>query len=79
MMSDRPGEQGPGPSWWSGPRTDGAVPLVLELVIAGTDPMHGTVGQQGEGAAIAFRGWIDLMSAINSLRTQPPRPAESAG
>ncbi len=50
-----------------GPRTEEAGPLVLELVIAGTDPMRGTVGRRGHGSPIAFQGWIDLMSAINSL------------
>jgi hypothetical protein len=42
-------------------------PLVLELVIAGTDPLSGTVRPAGESAPIAFHGWIDLMGALSSL------------
>jgi hypothetical protein len=69
MMSDHCGGQGPDLSPGGGPRTESAGPLVLELVIAGTDPMRGTVGTPGEGPPISFRGWIDLMSAISSLGT----------
>jgi hypothetical protein len=46
-------------------------PLVLELVIAGTDPLSGTVRPAGGEAAIAFHGWIDLMGAISSLGAGP--------
>lgn len=45
-----------------------AVPLVLELSLAEGDPVSGTVGVAGAQPAMPFHGWIDLMSAINSLR-----------
>jgi hypothetical protein len=44
-----------------------AFPLVLELSLAGDDPVSGTVGIVGGPPATPFHGWIDLMSAINSL------------
>jgi hypothetical protein len=44
-----------------------ASPLVLELVIAGTEPLSGTVRAAGGEVPIAFHGWIDLMSALSSL------------
>ena len=44
-----------------------ACPLVLELIIAGTEPLTGTVRPVGGGDPVAFHGWIDLMAAISSL------------
>jgi hypothetical protein len=48
--------------------------LVLELVIAEGEPLSGTVGLAG-GSPVAFRGWIDLMSAISALRAAAGDPA----
>jgi hypothetical protein len=79
MMSDDCDEQGLDPPPGSGSRTEPAGALVLELVIAGTDPMRGTVGRPGEDAPVAFQGWIDLMSAITSLGARPQRPGGLAG
>jgi hypothetical protein len=45
-------------------------PLVLELSLAEGDPVSGTVGVAGSQPAMPFHGWIDLMSAINSLRAE---------
>jgi hypothetical protein len=42
--------------------------LVLELSLAGGDPVSGTVGVAGGPPPVPFHGWIDLMSAINTLR-----------
>lgn len=42
-------------------------PIVLELSLAPGEPVRGTVGRPGR-APTPFQGWIDLMSAINSLR-----------
>jgi len=54
-----------------GPRTAGeAFPLVLELSLAEGDPVSGTVSVAGGQPAMPFHGWIDLMSAINSLRAE---------
>jgi hypothetical protein len=50
-----------------GPQPGPARPLVLELVIAGTEPLTGTVGLADTGAPVPFHGWIDLMAAISSL------------
>jgi hypothetical protein len=51
-----------------GPGTAGeAFPLILELSLAEGDPVSGTVGMACGQPAIPFHGWIDLMSAINSL------------
>jgi hypothetical protein len=50
------------------PRT--AFPLVLELSLADGDPVSGTVGAADAQPAMPFHGWIDLMSAINSLRAE---------
>jgi hypothetical protein len=44
-----------------------ASPLVLELVITGTEPVSGTVGPVDGAGPIAFHGWIDLMGALSSL------------
>jgi hypothetical protein len=71
----------------SGPRHDGdtpepaqdAFPLVLELSLAHGDPVSGTVGVIGGPPATPFHGWIDLMSAIHTLRGDGTRdqPASS--
>jgi hypothetical protein len=42
--------------------------LVLELSLTNGDSVSGTVGILGGPPAVPFHGWIDLMSAINSLR-----------
>jgi hypothetical protein len=43
--------------------------LVLQLVIAPTEPLSGSVGPQQQPAVrVDFSGWIGLMSAINELR-----------
>jgi hypothetical protein len=47
-----------------------AFPLVLELSLAEGDPVSGTVGVAGAEPPMPFHGWIDLMSAINSLRAE---------
>ncbi len=60
----------------SSPQADGAgagpvpetFPLVLELSVSHGDPLSGTVGISGGPHTVAFHGWIDLMSAINTLR-----------
>jgi hypothetical protein len=44
-----------------------AHPLALELIIAATEPLTGTVGPAGGGFPVPFHGWIDLMAAISSL------------
>jgi hypothetical protein len=44
--------------------------LVLVLALADGDPVRGTVGVPGAAPAVPFCGWIDLMSAINSLRAK---------
>lgn len=54
-----------------GPAGD-AFPLDLELSLTGGDPVSGTIGILGEPPAVPFHGWIDLMSAINSLRGALP-------
>jgi hypothetical protein len=48
--------------------------LVLELTLADGDPLRGTVGVPGRRPAVPFCGWIDLMSAVNSLRAEAVRP-----
>jgi hypothetical protein len=54
-----------------GPGTAGkAFALVLELSLAEGDPVSGTVSVAGGQPATPFHGWIDLMSAINSLRAE---------
>jgi hypothetical protein len=42
--------------------------LVLELALDSGEPVGGFVGPAGEHWRLAFRGWVDLMSAINSIR-----------
>lgn len=46
-------------------------PLVLELIIAETEPPAGTVRAAGSEAPVAFHGWIDLMAAISSMGERP--------
>ena len=48
---------------------DQADAVVLELVIAGTEPISGTVRRAGSEDTEDFHGWIDLMSIIGSLGT----------
>jgi hypothetical protein len=48
-------------------------PLVLELIIAGTEPLTGTLRPAGRAVPVAFHGWIDLMAAISSLGEPSPR------
>ena len=48
--------------------------LVFELVIAEGEPLNGTVGL-ASGPRMAFHGWIDLMSAISTLRADTADPA----
>lgn len=48
-------------------------PLVLELVLADGEPFSGTVGPADGQHPLAFRGWIDLMSAIHVLRADGAR------
>jgi hypothetical protein len=60
-----------------------AHPLVLELIVAGTEPLAGTVGPAGGGLRVPFHGWIDLMAAISSLgggyHAEPGWPGEDPG
>jgi hypothetical protein len=62
------------------PRDDGSsgegTHLVLELALADGDPVRGTVGVPGGSPPVPFCGWIDLMSAINSLRGGTEEPHE---
>jgi hypothetical protein len=61
------------------PAESGPVPVVLELVIAGTEPLSGTVGPTGSSQRTPFRGWIDLMSVIAGLRVRDPDDPAQAG
>lgn len=67
QVGDRPGTAG------------NAYPLVLELSLAEGDPVSGTVGLADAQPAMPFQGWIDLMSAINSLRAEaiPPHSPQA--
>lgn len=46
--------------------------LVLHLVISDEHPLSGSVGPVGSDSPVAFRGWIDLMSAITALCANRP-------
>jgi hypothetical protein len=52
--------------------------LILELVIAETEPLSGTVGPAGREARLDLHGWIDLTSAITTFGAghaeNPPGP-----
>jgi hypothetical protein len=67
---DQPASTGPGPV---------TCRLVLELTLADEEPLSGTIGPPGGPAPLAFKGWIDLMSAIGTLRADATRarPASS--
>jgi hypothetical protein len=59
-----------------GPRpAETGFPLVLELSLADGDAVSGTVGILGGLSSVPFHGWIDLMSAINSLRADASKTA----
>jgi hypothetical protein len=64
----------------AGPRSER--PLVLELVIEGTEPLSGTVAVAGSDSRREFCGWIDLMSAVSLLQdgrqAGPALPDEDA-
>ncbi len=49
--------------------------LILQLVIADTEPLSGSVARQQPPIRIDFSGWIGLMSAINELRAGQPDTA----
>lgn len=55
-----------------GPQSGTARPLVLELIIAETEPPAGTVRAAGSEAPVTFHGWIDLMAAISSMGERAP-------
>jgi hypothetical protein len=67
----------------SHPRPDGDRPesgkevfaLVIELSLTDGDPVSGTIGVIGGSLPVPFDGWIDLMSAINSLRANAHKTA----
>lgn len=50
--------------------------VVLELTLNSAEPIGGSVGRAGEQERLPFCGWVDLMSAINSLRTATGEPDE---
>jgi len=52
------------------PGGEAALNLVLALSLTGADPISGSVGVAGGAPPLLFHGWIDLMSAINSLRAE---------
>ncbi len=64
-LDPRPGV--PGRADVDGDATDQADPVVLELIIVGTEPISGTVRRAGSEHTKAFHGWIDLMSIVGSL------------
>jgi hypothetical protein len=72
-MSSTPQRDGTGSGATPGP-AGGNYPIVLELSLLSGDPVSGTVGLPGRSPT-PFQGWIDLMSAINSLRA----PEEQTG
>jgi hypothetical protein len=49
--------------------SDQPTALVLELSLDSGDPIGGFVGRAGNQMRREFRGWVDLMSAINSIRS----------
>lgn len=55
------------------PGGEAALTLIMELSLTGGDPITGSVGVAGESRPMLFHGWIDLMSAINSLRADANR------
>jgi hypothetical protein len=68
-VTSSPWQQGDGPEPAEAPFS-----LVLELSLADGEPLSGTVGVLGGAPATPFHGWIDLMSAINSLRAEADGP-----
>jgi hypothetical protein len=64
-LDPRPGVCGR--AGFDGDAPDQAGPVVLELIIAGTEPISGTVRRAGSEDTQAFHGWIDLMTIIGSL------------
>jgi hypothetical protein len=68
----RIGADRPEPATGAAPGTPREGWLVLELVIADTEPLSGSVSRQGGLSRTAFCGWIDLMSTINGLRAARP-------
>jgi hypothetical protein len=42
--------------------------FLLRLHLGGTEPPSGTISALGTPVAQPFHGWIELMSAINTLR-----------
>jgi hypothetical protein len=82
MTSNDSGGPGPGPAARAEQGAETASracpPLILELVIAETEPLSGTVGPAGREARLDLHGWIDLTSAITTFGAghaeNPPGP-----
>ena len=72
-MPSSPQRKGTGPGAASEP-AGRPFPMVLMLSLGAGDPVNGTVGLVGQ-PPMPFHGWIDLMSAINSLRADAEQTA----
>src|SRR5262249_52901986 len=73
-MASSPRQVGDGPATTGKP-----FPLTTELSVAEGDPLSGIISVAGGQPATPFHGWIDLMSAINSLRAEVSPPHSLPG
>ena len=48
-----------------------AGPVVLRLTLDGGEPISGIVERIGSGGKHTFNGWVDLISAIETLSDRP--------
>lgn len=54
---------------------EAAQTFILRLLPGPAEPPAGSIARAEGGPALAFRGWIGFMSAINQLRAEPGHPA----
>jgi len=60
------------------PRSAELTAVILQLTLDSGEPIGGFVGFADEQERLAFRGWVDLMSAINNLRMPAGGPTRRA-
>lgn len=53
-----------------------AAGLRLDLVLEPGDHIEGHVNVTGEASGVPFRGWVELMAAVDTLRSRRGRSAD---
>ena len=59
--------------------TTEAPDLVLRLVLSDVEPISGHITLVGQSGTWPFRGWMDLIAAINTLRATTLAASPASG